>query len=204
MRLFIVFLAIFGTLGAPNTSANAIADFQAFVASTQSGRANFEQTVFDAKGKSTQKVTGTFAFTRPGKFRWVNEKPELVIVGDGKRVYLFDKDLNQVTIKKIDQAFSNTPAALLAGKGDIDSAFTLVASADADGMSWLDAIPRQKDGGIEKIRMGFAKGLLAAMELNDAFGNRTRLDFSKFERNPKLDTREFSFVAPKGADIIGE
>ena len=90
------------------------------------------------------------------------------------------------------------------GKGDIDNAFTLVASADAEGMSWLDALPRQKDAGIEKIRLGFAAGALAAMELYDAFGNRTRLVFSKLERNPKIDAKEYVFVAPKGADVIGE
>ena len=184
--------------------ANAIADFQTFTSSTQSGRANFEQSVFDAKGKETQRTGGTLAFVRPGKFRWQYEKPAQVIVGDGKKVSFFDQDLNQVTVRSWEQAFSSTPAALLSGKGDIDTAFTLVASGEVDGISWLDAIPRQKDAGIEKIRIGFVKGQLAAMELNDAFGNRTRLNFLKFERNPKIDGKEFAFVPPKGADVIGD
>jgi outer membrane lipoprotein carrier protein len=184
--------------------ASAISDFQSFTASTQSGRANFEQIVIDAKGKTTQRTNGTLTFVRPGKFRFQYEKPAQVIVGDGKKVSFFDQDLNQVTVKKFEQAFSNTPAALLAGKGDIENSFTLVASPESDGLNWLDAIPRQKDAGIEKFRLGFAKGQLAAMELNDAFGNRTRLNFSKFERNPKLDAKEFIFVPPKGADVIGE
>lgn len=202
--IFIFLVAVCGLLGAPLAHANAIADFQAFTSSTQAGRTSFEQVVFDAKGKVTQRTNGTLTFVRPGKFRFHYEKPAQVIVGDGKKVSFFDQDLNQVTVKKFEQAFSSTPAALLAGKGDIEKAFTLVASGEADGLSWLDAEPRQKDAGIEKFRIGFTKGQLAAMELNDAFGNRTRLNFSKFERNPKLDSKEFVFVPPKGADVIGE
>jgi outer membrane lipoprotein carrier protein len=184
--------------------ANAISDFHAFVSTVQSGRAKFEQAVFDAQGKQTQKTTGTLTFTRPGKFRWTYEKPAQLIVGDGSKVSFFDPDLNQVSVKKLGQAFSSTPAALLSGKNDIDRAFTLVASGDAEGIDWLDALPRQKDEGIEKFRVGFRKGLLAAMELNDAFGNRTRITFSQFERNPKIDAKEFVFVPPKGADVVGE
>ena len=184
--------------------AGAISDFQMFTSSTQSARASFEQLVFDAKGKQIQRNTGTLAFVRPGKFRFQYEKPAQVIVGDGKKVSFFDQDLNQVTVKKFEQAFSSTPAALLAGKGDIDNAFTLVASGESENLSWLDAVPRQKDAGIDKFRLGFGSGQLAAMELNDAFGNRTRLNFSKFERNPKIDAKEFVFLPPTGADIIGE
>jgi outer membrane lipoprotein carrier protein len=186
------------------THANAIADFQAFTSNTQTGRASFEQVVFDAKGKAIQKTGGTLAFTRPGKFRWANDKPAQLIVGDGKKVSFFDKDLNQVIVRKLEQAFSSTPAALLSGKGDIDSAFTLVAAVGQDGSEWLDALPRQKDAGIEKIRIGFSKGSLAAMELHDSFGNRTVITFSKFERNPKIDAKEYVFTPPKGADVIGE
>lgn len=202
--IFILAAVVCGFFGVKLAHANAITDFQAFTSSTQSGRANFEQVVFDAKGKATQRTGGTLTFVRPGKFRWQYEKPAQVIVGDGKKVSFFDQDLNQVTVRKLEQAFSSTPAALLAGKGDIENAFTLVASGDAEGLVWLDAVPRHKDAGIEKIRIGFAKGQLAAMELNDAFGNRTRLNFSKFERNPKIDGKEFVFLPPKGADVIGE
>ena len=202
--IFIVLAAMCGFIATGLACASAITDFQTFTSSTQSGRANFEQVVYDAKGGATQRTGGTLTFVRPGKFRWTYEKPAQVIVGDGKKVSFFDQDLNQVIVRKLEQAFSSTPAALLAGKGDIENAFTLVASGDADGLNWLDAVPRQKDAGIEKIRIGFAKGQLAAMELSDAFGNRTRLSFSKFERNPKIDVREFVFVPPKGADVIGE
>jgi len=206
MKYFYVWVLFALGLPAGLVHAATIADFESFVATVQSGRADFEQTVFDAAGKQTHKTKGTLVFTRPGKFRWTYEKPAQLIVGDGKKVSFFDQDLNQVTVRKLEQAFSSTPAALLSGKGDIDKAFTLVASpvATADGIDWLDAVPRQKDAGIEKIRMGFSKGQLAAMELNDAFGNRTRIAFSKFERNAKIDAREYVFVPPKGADVVGE
>ena len=203
MRLLVVFL-ISLVLTSQAAVANAIAEFQAFVTSTQSGKANFAQAVYDVKGKLTQQSSGTLTFTRPGKFRFVYDKPAQVIVGDGKKVSFFDQDLNQVTVRKWEQAFSSTPAALLSGRGDIEAAFTLVAAGEIEGVQWLDALPKQKDGNIEKVRMGFAGGVLAAMELNDAFGNRTRLTFTKFERNPKIDAREYLFTPPKGADVIGE
>ncbi len=183
--------------------ANALADFERFVAQTQSGRASFEQTVTDAQGKVTQKNQGQFAFVRPGKFRWSYEKPAQLIIGDAGRVTLFDPELNQVTIRKLEQAFSSTPAALLSGKNDIATAFTLVAQPDAEGLTWLEAIPRSKDAGIERIRMGFAKGELSTMELGDAFGNKTRLAFSRFEKNARVPAAEFAFTPPKGADVIG-
>lgn len=201
---YILLLTMSSLFGATLAHASAIADFQSFTSSTQSGRVVFEQFVFDVNGKQTQRTNGTLTFVRPGKFRFQYEKPAQVIVGDGKKVSFFDQDLNQVTVRKMEQAFSSTPAALLAGKGDIENAFTLVASGENDGFKWMDAIPRQKDAGIEKFRLAFAKGQLAAMELNDAFGNRTRLNFSKLERNPKFDSKEFVFLPPKGADVISE
>ncbi|MBL8522025.1 MAG: outer membrane lipoprotein chaperone LolA [Betaproteobacteria bacterium] len=183
--------------------ANALADFDAFVSQTQTGRATFEQTVTDARGKVTQRSNGQFSFVRPGKFRWSYDKPAQLIVGDAGRVTFFDPDLNQVTIRKLEQAFSSTPAALLSGKNDIATAFTLVAQPDADGLRWLEAIPRSKDAGIEKIRMGFAKGELTTMELGDAFGNKTRLAFARFEKNARIPASDFAFTPPKGADVIG-
>lgn len=184
--------------------AAAMDDFKAFLIGTQSARADFSQTVYDVKGKMTQQAKGTLVFVRPGKFRWTYIKPAQLIVGDGAKVSFFDEDLNQVTIRKLEKAFASTPAALLAGKREVEAAFTLVAGGEIDGMGWVNAEPKSKDAGIEKVRLGFVKNQLAAMELFDAFGNRTRLDFSKFERNPKIDAKEFVFVPPKGADVVSE
>jgi outer membrane lipoprotein carrier protein len=183
---------------------NPIEQFRAFVQSTQSARAEFSQTMTDAKGKVSAPQTGSLQFQRPGKFRWVIDKPAQTIVGDGKKVWLYDQDLNQVTIRKLEAAFSSTPAALLAGRAEVEAAFILVAGGTAEELNWVNAEPKQKDSGIEKIRMGFAGNDLRVMELADAFGNRTRITISKLQKNPKLDGKEFTFVPPKGADVVGE
>ncbi|MCA2998572.1 MAG: outer membrane lipoprotein chaperone LolA [Rhodocyclaceae bacterium] len=201
VRLFaIVVLLLPVSAGAQN----AIDQFRAFVQSTKSGRADFSQVVTDARGKAGAVAAGTLQFERPGKFRWVYEKPAQTIVGDGKRVWFYDQDLNQVNVRPLEAAFSSTPAALLAGRAEIDAAFTLVAGAESEGMAWVIAEPKTKDAGIEKIRLGFQSTDLRVMELADAFGNKTRIILSKFERNPRLDTRQFTFVPPKGADVVGE
>ncbi len=183
---------------------NAIDQFRAFVQSTKSGRAAFTQVVTDSRGKVGEPSRGTLQFERPGKFRWVYDKPAQIIVGDGKKVWVFDQDLNQVSVRPLDAAFSSTPAALLAGRAEIDTAFTLIAAADAAGMSWVIAEPRKKDAGVESIRLGFSGAELRAMELSDAFGNKTRITLERMERNPRIDARQFTFVPPKGADVVGE
>ena len=203
MTFFAKILAA-GVLVVGTAQAAAMDDFKAFLTGTQSARADFAQTVYDVKGKKTQQAKGTLAFVRPGKFRWTYIKPAQLIVGDGVKVSFFDEDLNQVTVRKLEKAFASTPAALLAGKSEVEAAFTLVAGGETEGMGWVNAEPKSKDAGIEKVRLGFVKNQLAAMELFDAFGNRTRLDFTKFERNAKIDNKEFVFVAPKGADVISE
>lgn len=187
-----------------SVQANGIDDLRSFVNGTQSGRAEFTQTVFNLEGKATQEARGSLVFQRPGKFRWEYTKPAQVIVGDGAKVWFFDKDLNQVTIRKLEQAFSSTPAALVAGKSEIEAAFTLVAAADAEGMAWVNAEPKSKDAGIEQVRLGFAKNQLTVMELVDSFSNRTRLTFGKFERNTKVDAKMFTFIPPKGADVVSD
>ncbi len=199
-------------ISAKHSQAAAMDDFRAFITTTQSARAEFTQSVTDVKGKTTQQASGTLAFVRPGKFRWQYIKPAQLIVGDGKRVSFFDADLNQVTVKKLEAAFASTPAALLAGKSEVEAAFTMVAGGESDGLVWVNAEPKSKEAGIEKVRLGFQKnsaptgpaGQLAAMELFDPFGNRTKITFTKFELNPKIDAKEFVFVPPKGADVVGE
>lgn len=186
------------------TSTNAIDALRQFIQSTQSARGEFTQTVVDARGKSAAPTKGTLVFQRPGKFRWVYDKPAQTIVGDGKRVWFFDQDLNQVSIRKLEAAFASTPAALLAGRAEVEAAFTLVAGGETEGLIWVNAEPKQKDAGIERVRMGFAGAELRAMELADAFGNRTRIAFTKLERNARVSAADFTFVPPKGADVVGE
>ena len=199
------FLLIFLLAIASSAHAAAIDRFKAFVKGTQSARAEFEQKVHDRNGKLSQESRGNFVFQRPGLFRWVYAKPvDQVIVGDGERVWIHDRDLNQVTVRKLSLALGSTPAALLAGSADVEKAFELSEAGSKDGLEWLEAKPREREAGFERVRMGFDAEGIRAMELMDHFGQTTQLRFSKLVRNPKVDKSEFRFQPPKGADVLGE
>jgi len=202
--LGIIVLAIF--LPYLEAQAGGIERMRTFVLEMRSGQARFEQVPEDRAGKKAQSASGTFQFERPGRFRWAYEKPyEQLIVGDGTRFWVYDKDLNQVTVKKLDQALGSSPAALLAGSDDIEAAFTLLDGGEKDGLEWVRAVPRNRDAGFESITMGFDRqSLPAAMELKDQFGQTTLLKFTAVERNPKLSRELFLFTPPKGADVVGE
>ena len=186
--------------------ADATDKLKSFIASTRSGQANFSQTVLDKNGKKIQSAAGTMQFVRPGKFRWVYQKPyEQLIVGDGVKFWLHDVDLNQVTVKKLDAALGSSPAALLSGNNEIERGFVLKDSGSRDGLESLQATPRTQDSSFEKVMMGFnADSDLVVMELFDAFGHKTVLRFSSLQRNPILSPQLFKFVPPKGADVLGE
>ena len=186
--------------------AGAVDKLKTFIASTHSAQANFTQEVLDQSGKRIQRASGVMQFQRPGKFRWTYQKPyEQLIVGDGKKFWLYDPDLNQVTVKKLDAALGSSPAALLSGSNEIERGFALTEDGDRDGLDWLLAIPKAQDSGFEKIRMAFdAQAGLVIMELNDTFGNKTVLKFSAMQRNPKIPAQQFHFTPPKGADVLGE
>ena len=178
-------------------------DFLAFNAATRTATARFEQQVLDRDGKVVERASGTFAFARPGKFRWTYDKPhKQVLVGDGAKLWIHDPDLNQVTVKRIDKAISSTPAALLAGKDDITALFTLRDAGSAGGMSWVEATPKAQDTGFERVRLGLQGRTLAAMELQDQLGGRTTLRFSDLKPNAAVSPDTFKFVAPAGADVI--
>jgi len=184
--------------------ASGIDALHKFIASTTSAQGEFVQKVYNRKHKLTQEASGTLAFMRPGRFRWTYAKPYAqVIVGDGSKVWIYDEDLNQVTVRPLDRALGSTPAALLAGSGEIERAFTLIDQGEKDGLEWVEARPRDKDSNFESIRMGFGASGLERMELADSFGQTTVLTFSDMRRNPKLDPALFKFVPPKGADVIG-
>ena len=183
----------------------AIDRFKNFVRNTQSARADFEQKVYDRGGKLVQESSGSFVFLRPGRFRWTYAKPvDQLIVGDGERVWIYDRDLNQVTVRRLARALGSTPAALLAGASDVEKAFELKDAGSRGGLEWLEARPRERDAGFEVVRIGFGATGIQAMELSDHFGQRTELRFANVERNAKVDAKEFRFEPPKGADVLGE
>ena len=199
------FLALSLLLFVASSHAASLERFRTFVRNTQSARADFEQKVYDRGGKLTQESKGSFVFQRPGLFRWLYAKPvDQVIVGDGERVWIHDRDLNQVTVRKLSRALGSTPAALLAGSADIEKAFDLSDAGTKDGLEWLEARPREREAGFERVRMGFDAEGLRAMELLDHFGQTTLLRFLNLRRNPKVDKSEFRFEPPKGTDVLGE
>jgi len=175
-----------------------------FMNATRTARGDFDQQIVDKNRKVIQESKGTLAFSRPGKFRWTYSKPYAqLIVGDGERVWIYDEDLNQVTVRKLDLALGSTPAALLAGNNDALKAFNLKDVGAREGLEWIEATPRDREGNFERILMGFGTEGLEAMELNDSFGQTTVLRITRLERNPQLDSGLFRFVPPKGADVVG-
>jgi chaperone LolA len=186
--------------------AGAVEKLKIFIASTRSAQADFTQNVLDQNGKRIQSASGIMQFQRPGKFRWTYHKPyEQIIVGDGEKFWLYDVDLNQVTVRKLDAALGNSPAALLSGNNDIENDFTLTESGSEEGLEWLQAVPKGSESSFEKIRMSFdAHSSLSSMELSDMYGHKTVLSFSTMQRNPKISEQQFRFTSPEGADVLGE
>ena len=176
-----------------------------FMSATLAATGEFEQRIYNRERKLVQESRGTLAFQRPGRFRWAYSKPyPQLIVGDGARVWVYDEDLNQVTVRKLDQALGATPAALLAGANDALKAFMLKDEGTRDGLEWVEAVPRDKDSTFERIRMGFGFSGLERMELTDVFGQTTELRFRTLQRNPRVDPALFRFAPPKGADVVGD
>lgn len=182
--------------------ADAIDDLRAFSAQTKTAKGDFVQRV-QSRVKASAPASGDFVFARPGRFRWSYTKPyEQLLVADGEKLSIYDKDLNQVTVRKLGDALGSTPAAILFGSADLDRSFDLKDAGERDGVAWLDATPKTKDTQFQKISIGFRHGELAAMELHDALGQTTMLEFSNVERNPKVDASTFAFTPPKGADVL--
>ena len=194
--------AVLLALGASLARADGLDSLRDFVRDVKSGSAAFTQTVTSVDGAKKKVSSGTFEFARPNRFRFSYLKPfEQQIVSDGQKVWIYDADLNQVTVRKLGQALGATPAALLAGAA-LEKEFDLSAQPSVEGIDWVMARPRQKDGAFESMRIGFRGKELAAVDILDSFGQRSLLQFSRFVANAALPDGRFQFVAPTGADLI--
>lgn len=201
MRILLILFCLLPGL----TSAAGIDALKAFLNQTQTAKARFAQMVLDKNLKPLQQAQGVMQFSRPGKFRWDYVKPyEQIIVGDGAKLWIYDKDLNQVTVRKLDRALGASPAALLAGSNELERDYVLTNSGNDNGLDWLDAVPKNRDTAFERVRLGFGKAGLQAMELRDAFGQVTVITFADMERNPRIPAEVFRFTPPKGVDVISE
>lgn len=208
---FVIFLV---ACCAGSVWAGGLERLELFVSSVKTGRAEFTQVVSapPKEGQSPRVKTssGTFEFSRPNRFKFVYQKPfAQSIVADGQTLWLFDVDLNQVTSRKQSQVLGSTPAALIAAAPDLKALqadFNLADAPDKDGLQWVAATPKSKEGQLDTVRVGFrpsAKGAeLAALEILDSFGQRSLLTFSKVEVNPTLAPEAFQFKPPAGTDVI--
>ena len=208
------FATVFIAVSAHMACANGLESLETFVKTVSSGRADFTQVVTAParEGQTARSKTssGTFEFSRPNRFRFLYQKPfEQSIVADGQTLWLYDADLNQVTARKQSAVLGSTPAALIAAAPDLRSLqadFTLAAAPEKDGLEWVVATPKVKDGQLQAVRVGFRAGEkqagLAALEILDSFGQRSVMSFSKVEVNPSLPKDTFQFNPPKGADVI--
>ena len=201
-RLFCLLLVLM-----PLPSLAGVADdrLKAFFNDVTSVRADFTQQVLDSKDKALQQTSGTMLLLRPGRFRWDYTKPyQQLIIANGEKVWLYDVDLEQVTVKKMDAALGSTPALLLSSDAKIEDNFTVRELGVENDLAWVELTPKNKESGFEKLVLGFDEHNLTHMELQDSFGQLTRISFTNIERNPELDPAQFDFVPPQGVDVIGE
>lgn len=183
--------------------AGGLEQLKAFIEDTHSMQASFEQTVTQQSGRKQQSASGTVSLLRPGKFNWRYQKPyEQLVVGDGQKLWIYDPDLKQVTVKSLGAALGSSPAAILAGSNDMEKNYKLTEQPGKDGVEWVLASPKSRDSSFEQVRMGFSDRQLVTMELKDNFGQQTTIHFSKMDKNPKLAADLFNFTPPKGAEVV--
>jgi outer membrane lipoprotein carrier protein len=184
--------------------ADAVDALREFTRDVKSGRTTFTQVVSSTDNAKKKTSSGSFEFARPNRFRFAYAKPyEQVIVGDGESVWLYDVDLQQVTVRAMDQALGATPAALLAG-ANVEKDFELKAQPSAQGLDWVQATPRAKGeaAGFQSLRVGFKGKALSAIELVDNFGQRSLLTFGEVAVNVAPAADAFRFTPPKGVEVL--
>lgn len=192
-------------LSLPSAHAGAIDKLHQFLNSTKTLQGDFAQIVVTKNGVKPQEASGVMMIAKPGKFRWQIEKPyRQLLVGDGEKVWIYDPELRQVTVKKMGAALGSTPAALLVNTGALEKNFVLQEMGMRDGLEWLEAKPKSSDGGFDKVQLGFSGSELKAMQLFDNFGQTTLISLLQVKRNVAIPQGQFHFSAPAGVDVISE
>jgi outer membrane lipoprotein carrier protein len=200
-------IASIGTALALSSVATAQTQLDSYLSHLKTLRAEFTQTVTDNKGQQVQRADGNLVIVRPGRFRWEltpagGASPQLM-VADGKNLWFYDRDLEQVSVKPAESALTATPAGLLSGQGNVREWFTVKPDGRKEGLDWVLVVPKEADADFREARLGFGNSNLARMILKDKLGQTVRLDFSGSERNPPVAEAEVKFVPPAGADVIG-
>lgn len=175
-----------------------------FYKEVKSIRADFSQILLDSNGEIIQKSSGKVIILRPEKFRWDYAEPfPQQIIADGKKFWIYDSELEQVTVKSANQAVTDTPALILSGKQNLEDNFIIKEEGKRKSLTWVALLPKASDTDFQSIRLAFDPEL-AAMELEDNLGQITRILFTNVERNPEVDGELFEFVVPEGVDVVGE
>jgi outer membrane lipoprotein carrier protein len=199
-----VFGAASPVFATATATATATAEVDKYLAGLATWSADFKQTIDDGHGKIMRSAAGKLYLQKPGKFRWDYVEPsEQLILADGKHIWFYDKDLQQANLRDMDASLSSTPAVLLSGGGSVGGQFEVTALPPSDGMEWYQLIPKRPDTDFQLVRIGFTKGDLTSMFLADKLNQVTQLSFSHSQRNAKFAPDLFTFVPPKGVDVIG-
>lgn len=176
-----------------------------FLTETRTLKGEFTQLLINEHAEVLQEASGTFRLLRPGKFRWDYKKPyKQLIVADGKKIWFYDVDLEQVSVKQQKEALGNTPALLLTTTQPLQFDFVISKTKDLAGLEWVELRPRDEESNFEVIRIAFSGNKLMQMELIDGFRQKTHLQFSDVSLNIALDSNTFLFVPPEGVDVIGD
>lgn len=198
-----IFTTVLLSTLAMTAKAEPIEQLQQFNREIKSASGDFNQKILSKSGTVKKSSSGTFIFSRPGKFRWTYSTPyEQILVSNGKNLTIFDKDLNQVTTRSLGSSIDYSPADILFGNTDLSKNFTLTASGVKDGREWLSAIPKTKSSNFIKVNIGMLNGVPNAMELYDTLGQVTVLTFSNFKKNSGAAASSFNFTAPVNASIV--
>lgn len=198
-----VLLAVVAPAALAQDSPVGPTELRSFLAEVITLEASFSQTLIEADSEHTRRSEGRFYLHRPGRFRWDYTSPDpQLVVADGEQLWLFDPELEQVTVRALDEGLSGTPAMLLSGEGRLEDSFRIGAAYREDGLDWVELAPLEEAADFAAVRVGFESGKLAAMELMDALGQTTLIRFSSLILNPKLDPALFQFTPPEGADVI--
>lgn len=206
--VYVLYVALALATSSAQAAGGATAPLDEFLKGLMSLKARFEQVLLDEQGVERERSRGTFYLSRPGRFRWDYESPyQQSIVADGQRVYVYDKDLEQVTVKPLQKALGSTPALLLDGEVNIEERFVVSRGTPAEGLVWLELGPKdaraaRESGGYAQIRLGFAGPRLKRMDLRDNLNQVTRIELKNAERNPNLDPSLFTFTPPAGVDVL--
>ena len=185
--------------------AGALDRLQTFSGQLKTFQAGFVQTLYDADSNPLEESRGAVILKRPGKFRWDYRAPYVQsIIADGEKLWIYDIDLEQVTVKKLDQALGNAPIMLLRSNQPLDTDFELRDLGEREGLEWVELLPKMRDTDFEKIFMGLSESGLEVMELRDQFGQATQIRCNNFEMNVPADDSLFEFTPPAGVDVVGD